>query len=243
MVHRTGYHFFCWVMWQPVLCTVRSSYVGWAWLMHTKFEWPAIHHAITHNQHNITKSKKEKLFIYLALAKPTLPGQFVLFASSQSKANASKYFCLFQCAAWNKSSDFWAAWKNYYSWAARIFNICFFHCLKLADSGLQKLNYRAAWNAWFSEGVVRFLSFLCQSSPSFDPKMDIPEQHKIKHYSRAAQNQILESVFIIIIIYVRKQHEILKPVFPCSRVWPPLRWQQRHWRQQQWWGQKLTTIN
>ncbi len=48
----------------------------------------------------------EKLFIYLALAKPALTGQFVLFVSSQSKANASKYFCLFRCASRNKSSDF-----------------------------------------------------------------------------------------------------------------------------------------
>ncbi len=68
----------------------------------------------------------------------------------------------------------------YYSWAAQNFIICFFHCPKLADSGLQKLNSRAAWNVWFSEGVVCFLSFLCRSSPGFDPKMDIPEQHKIK---------------------------------------------------------------
>ncbi len=36
--------------------------------------------------------KKEKLFIYLALAKPALPGQFVLFVSSQSKENASNVF-------------------------------------------------------------------------------------------------------------------------------------------------------
>jgi hypothetical protein len=55
MVHRTGHHFFCWVMWQPVLCTVQSTYVGWAWLMRAKFEWPAIHHPITHNQHNFKK--------------------------------------------------------------------------------------------------------------------------------------------------------------------------------------------
>jgi hypothetical protein len=48
----------------------------------------------------------EKLFIYLALAKPALPGQFVLLVSSQSKANASKYFCLFQSAAQNISGDF-----------------------------------------------------------------------------------------------------------------------------------------
>ncbi len=48
----------------------------------------------------------EKLFIYLALAKPALPGQFDLLVSSQSKANAPKYFCLFRCAAQNKSSDF-----------------------------------------------------------------------------------------------------------------------------------------
>jgi hypothetical protein len=34
----------------------------------------------------------EKLFINLALAKPTLPGQFDLLVSSQSKANVSKYF-------------------------------------------------------------------------------------------------------------------------------------------------------
>jgi hypothetical protein len=45
---------------------------------------------------------KEKLFIYLALAKPALPGQFVLFVLSQSKGNASKYFCLFRCAARKK---------------------------------------------------------------------------------------------------------------------------------------------
>jgi hypothetical protein len=41
---------------------------------------------VTHNNH------KEKLFIYLALAKPALPGQFVLFVSSQSKANALNFF-------------------------------------------------------------------------------------------------------------------------------------------------------
>ncbi len=52
------------------------------------------------------KKKKEKLLIYLALAKPALPGQFVLLVSSQSKENASKYFCLFQCAAQNKSNNF-----------------------------------------------------------------------------------------------------------------------------------------
>ncbi len=56
---------------------------------------------------------KEKLFIYLALAKPALPGQFVLFVSFQSKANVLKYFCLFRCAARNKSSDFWAAQKYF----------------------------------------------------------------------------------------------------------------------------------
>jgi hypothetical protein len=88
-------------------------------------------------------------------------------------------------------------------WAAQIFNICLFHRSKLADSGLQKLNYRAAQNAWFSEGVVRYLSFLCQISPDFDPNMDIPEQHEKKTYSQAAQNQILESIFIVIIIYVQ----------------------------------------
>jgi hypothetical protein len=55
---------------------------------------------------NGTGKNYEKLFIYLALAKPALPGQFGLLVSSQSKANASKYFCLFQCAAQNKSSDF-----------------------------------------------------------------------------------------------------------------------------------------
>jgi hypothetical protein len=43
----------------------------------------------------------EKLFIYLALAKPALTGQFIPFVSSQSKANALKYFCLFRCAAQN----------------------------------------------------------------------------------------------------------------------------------------------
>ncbi len=58
-------------------------------------------------------NKKEKLFIYLALAKPDLPGQFVLFVSSQSKANALKYFCLFRCTAQNKSGDFWAAHKYF----------------------------------------------------------------------------------------------------------------------------------
>ncbi len=42
MVHRTGCHFFCWVMWQPVLWNIWSSYVGWAWLVRAKFEWPAI---------------------------------------------------------------------------------------------------------------------------------------------------------------------------------------------------------
>ncbi len=34
----------------------------------------------------------EKLFIYLALAKPALPGQFDLLMSSQSKKNASNIF-------------------------------------------------------------------------------------------------------------------------------------------------------
>jgi hypothetical protein len=48
----------------------------------------------------------KKLFIYLALAKPALPGQFVLLESSQSKENALKYSCLFRCAARNKSKDF-----------------------------------------------------------------------------------------------------------------------------------------
>jgi hypothetical protein len=38
------------------------------------------------------QNKKEKLFIYLALAKTALPGQFDLLVSSQSRANASKYF-------------------------------------------------------------------------------------------------------------------------------------------------------
>jgi hypothetical protein len=56
---------------------------------------------------------KEKLFIYLALAKPALPGQFDLLVSSQSKANASKYFCLFRYTAQNKSSDFRAAQKYF----------------------------------------------------------------------------------------------------------------------------------
>ena len=55
MVHRTESIFLYWVMWQPVLCTIQSSYVGWAWLMRAKFEWPVIHHAITHNRHNTTK--------------------------------------------------------------------------------------------------------------------------------------------------------------------------------------------
>jgi hypothetical protein len=55
----------------------------------------------------------EKVFIYLALAKPALPGQFVLFVSSQSKANVSKYFYLFQCTAQNKSNDFCAAQKYF----------------------------------------------------------------------------------------------------------------------------------
>ncbi len=27
MVHRSGCHFFCWVIWRPVLCTVQSSYI------------------------------------------------------------------------------------------------------------------------------------------------------------------------------------------------------------------------
>ena len=57
--------------------------------------------------------KMEKLFIYLALAKPALPGQFDLLVSSQSKENASKYFCLLWCAARNKISDFWAAQKYF----------------------------------------------------------------------------------------------------------------------------------
>jgi hypothetical protein len=35
----------------------------------------------------------------------------------------------------------------FYSRAAQIFIICFFHCPKLADSGLQKPNYRAAQNS------------------------------------------------------------------------------------------------
>jgi hypothetical protein len=60
------------------------------------------------------------------------------------------------------------------------FYYLFLHCPKLADSGLQKHNYRAAQNSSFSEGVVRFLSFLCCSSPGFDARMDIPEQYKIK---------------------------------------------------------------
>ncbi len=55
----------------------------------------------------------EKLFIYLALVKPALPGQFDLLVSSQSKENASKYFCLFRCEEQNKSSDFWAARKYF----------------------------------------------------------------------------------------------------------------------------------
>ncbi len=58
--------------------------------------------------------------------------------------------------------------------SSTIYFICFFNCPNEADSGLQNLNSRAARNAWFSEGVVRFLSFLCRSSPDFDPKMDIP---------------------------------------------------------------------
>ncbi len=53
------------------------------------------------------------LFIYLALAKSALPGQFDLLVSSQSKENASKYFCLFRWAAQNKSGDFWAAQKYF----------------------------------------------------------------------------------------------------------------------------------
>ncbi len=57
-VNRTGCHFFCWVMWQPVLCAVQNSYAGWAWLMCAKFEWPTVHHTITHNQHNTTKNNK-----------------------------------------------------------------------------------------------------------------------------------------------------------------------------------------
>jgi hypothetical protein len=54
-----------------------------------------------------------KLFIYLALAKPALPGQFDLLVSSQRKENAAKYFCLFRWAARNKSGDFWAAQKYF----------------------------------------------------------------------------------------------------------------------------------
>ena len=59
MVYRTGCHFFCWVMWQPVLCTIQSSYVGWAWLMLPKFEWPAIHHAITQPTQHHKKQKHQ----------------------------------------------------------------------------------------------------------------------------------------------------------------------------------------
>jgi hypothetical protein len=46
--------------------------------------------------------------------KPALPGQFVLLVSSQSKENASKYFCWFQCAAQNKSNNFRAARKYFF---------------------------------------------------------------------------------------------------------------------------------
>ncbi len=122
----------------------------------------------------------EKLFIYLALAKPALPGQLDLLVSSQSNANVSKYFCLFQCAAQNKSSDFWAAQNISLFVSSTNFYHLFLSLPKIGWSCTPKLNYRAAQNAWFSEGVVRFLSFLCRSSPGFDPKMDIPEQHKIK---------------------------------------------------------------
>jgi hypothetical protein len=37
MAHSAGCHYFCWVLWEPVLCTIWNSYVGWAWLMCTKF--------------------------------------------------------------------------------------------------------------------------------------------------------------------------------------------------------------
>jgi hypothetical protein len=37
--------------------------------------------------------------------------------------------------------------KNILLFVSSTFNISFFHCPKLADSGLQKLNYRAAQNA------------------------------------------------------------------------------------------------
>jgi hypothetical protein len=81
-------------------------------------QFPGILHiASTIKQHQVNNSPVvsllivwdfllEKLFIYLALAKPALPGQFVLLVSSQSKENASKYFCLFRCAAQNKSNNF-----------------------------------------------------------------------------------------------------------------------------------------
>ncbi len=120
-------------------------------------------------------NKSEKLFIYLALAKPALPGQFVLLVSSQSKENASKYFCLFQCTAQNKSSDFWAAQKY--------FCVCEQHKFLLfvsliAQNWLRKGSTNLITEQHkmldFLNGVVHFLSFLCRSSPGFDARMDIP---------------------------------------------------------------------
>ncbi len=129
--------------------------------------------------------------------KPALPGQFVLFVSSQSKENALKYFCLFRCAAQNKNSDFWAAQKYFIICEQHKFLIFVsFIARNWLTLGSKKLNYRAAQNAWFSEGivrflsfVVRFLSFLCRSSPDFDPKMG---------YSWAAWNKNI----------IHEQHEI-----------------------------------
>ncbi len=112
--------------------------------------------------------------------KSTLPGQFVLLVSSQSKEMRRNIFVCSD-AQHEIKVVISEQHKNILLFMCSTnFNSCFFHCPKLADSELQKLNYRAAWNAWFSEGVVRFLFFLCRSSPGFDPKIDIPEQHEIK---------------------------------------------------------------
>jgi hypothetical protein len=49
-------------------------------------------HFFVAQQNSAVKKPKGTLFIYLALAKPALPGQFDLLVSSQSKENASKCF-------------------------------------------------------------------------------------------------------------------------------------------------------
>jgi hypothetical protein len=97
--------------------------------MCTKFEWPAIHHAITHNQHNTTKNKNTDTMIS---PNRWLPVALILgktlhipsFSETRSPWTVwpfgiipeqekciEIYFCLFQWAARNKSGDFWAAQK------------------------------------------------------------------------------------------------------------------------------------